>query len=48
MDGIGFMMADKFPIVQQGAFDIVYTLDENDYNDKVTLQMKVIDIRPAE
>lgn len=48
MDGIGFMMADKYPIVQQGAFDIVYTLDENDYNDKVTLQMKVIDIRAAE
>ncbi len=48
MDGIGFMMADKYPFVQQGAFDIVYTLDENDYNGRVTLQMKVIDIRPAE
>ncbi|MCB0695983.1 MAG: single-stranded-DNA-specific exonuclease RecJ [Chitinophagaceae bacterium] len=48
IDGIGFGMADKYPIVQQGAFDIVYTLDENDYNGRVSLQMKVIDIRPAE
>lgn len=48
MDGIGFNMADKYPIITQGAFDIVYTVDENEYNGRTSLQMKVIDIRPAE
>lgn len=48
IDGIGFGLAHKYDIVTQGPFDIVYTIDENDYNGKVTLQMKVIDIRPAQ
>lgn len=48
IDGIGFGMADKYPIVMQGAFDVAYTIDENDYNDRVSLQMKIIDIRVAE
>lgn len=48
IDGIGFGMADKFPIVAQGPFDIVYTLDENDFNGKTSLQMRIIDIRVAE
>ncbi len=47
IDGIGFNMADKYPIVQQGPFDVVYTLDENDYNGRISLQMKVIDVRAA-
>ncbi len=47
IDGIGFNMADKYPIVQQGPFDIVYTLDENEYNGRTSLQMKVIDVRAA-
>lgn len=49
IDGIGFGLADKYPIVMQGKpFDVVYTLDENDYNDRVTIQMKIIDVRAAE
>lgn len=48
IDGIGFGMAHKYDVVTQGPFDIVYTIDENDYNGKITLQMKVIDIRPAQ
>lgn len=47
IDGIGFGMADKFPIVAQGPFDVVYTLDENDYNGKTSIQIRVIDIKPA-
>jgi len=47
IDGIGFGMADKYPIVTQGPFDIVYTLDENEYNGKTSLQMRIIDIKPA-
>lgn len=47
IDGIAFGMAEKFSIVQNGAFDIVYSLDENEYNGVTKLQMKVIDIRPS-
>lgn len=47
IDGIGFGMADKYPIVQKGPFDIVYTLDENEYNGKTSLQMRIIDIKEA-
>lgn len=46
--GIGFGMADKFDIVSNGAFDIVYTIDENEWNGNSSLQLKVIDIRPAQ
>lgn len=45
VDGIGFGMADKYPIVTQGPFDVVYTLDENEYNGKTSLQMRIIDIK---
>ncbi len=48
IDGIGFNMADKYPIVRQGPFDVVYTLDENEFNGRTSLQMKVIDVRVAE
>lgn len=48
IDGIGFKLADKFDLVQQGPFDIVYTLDENEYNGVSKLQMKVLDIRPSQ
>jgi single-stranded-DNA-specific exonuclease len=45
--GIGFNLADKFGITANGApFDIVYTIDENEWKGNTTLQLKVIDIRP--
>ncbi len=48
VDGIGFGLAHKYGIVASGhPFDIVYTIDENQYNGNVKLQMKVIDIRPS-
>lgn len=47
LTGIAFRAAHLLPIVQQGAFDIIYTLDENDWNGTVSLQLKVIDVRPA-
>lgn len=47
IDGIGFRMSDKFRYTHPGAFDIVYTIDENEYNGVTKLQIKVIDIRPA-
>lgn len=45
IDGIGFGLAHKFHIIQNGAFDVVYTLDENEYNGRTSIQIKVIDIR---
>ncbi len=48
IDGIGFGLAHKYNIVASGRpFDIVYTIDENEYNGNVRLQMKVLDIRPS-
>lgn len=47
LTGIFFRAAHYFPIVQQGIFEIVYTIDENDWNGSVSLQLKVIDIRPS-
>lgn len=46
MSGIGFYMADKFSILaDKKPFDMVFTLDENEWNGQTTLQLKVIDIR---
>ncbi|MEO8584405.1 MAG: DHHA1 domain-containing protein, partial [Flavitalea sp.] len=43
--GIGFNLAHKFDMVTQGKpFSIVLTLDENEWNDQKSLQMKVIDL----
>lgn len=47
LTGIFFRAAHYLPIVQQGAFDIVYTIDENEWNGSVSLQLKVLDIRPS-
>ncbi|MET7001175.1 single-stranded-DNA-specific exonuclease RecJ [Chitinophaga defluvii] len=48
LQGIGFYMADKFQIISdKQPFDMVFTLDENEWNGTVNLQMKVIDIRRA-
>lgn len=47
VDGIGFNLADKFDIVQQGPFDMVYTIDENDFNGTIRLQIRVLDIKPS-
>lgn len=47
--GIGFGMADKFDVVASGKpFDIVYTIDENEWNGQKSLQLKVLDIRASE
>ena len=44
IDGIGFGLAGKFNRVKSGAFDIAYTIDENEWNGNVRLQMMVKDI----
>ena len=44
--GIGFNLADKFPILQtKKPFDLVFTLDENEWNGETNLQLKIIDLQ---
>lgn len=49
LNGIGFNMADKFELLRNGhPVDIVYTIDENEWNGFKNLQLKVIDVRKSE
>lgn len=45
--GIGFNLAGKFELLKKPV-DIVFTLDENEWNGNTTLQLKVIDLRSSE
>lgn len=45
IDGIGFGMAAKMNIVKQGAFDIAYHIEENEWQGNVKLQLMVKDVR---
>src|SRR5436853_5079100 len=47
--GIGFNMAEKMPLLVTGKpVDIVFKIDENEWNGEKNLQMKVIDLKPAD
>lgn len=49
LNGIGFNMADKFNLLQQNKpIDIVFTIDENEWNGNKNLQLKMIDLRLSE
>ena len=49
LSGIAFNMSEKFHIVKsKQPFDIVFTLDENEWNGNKKLQMMVIDCRVSE
>ena len=44
--GIGFNMAQKFPLLETNMpLDIVYTLENNEWNGEKMIQLKVIDLR---
>ncbi|HRF25738.1 MAG TPA: single-stranded-DNA-specific exonuclease RecJ [Ferruginibacter sp.] len=48
LTGIGFNMAGRFHILQSGKpIDLVFTIDENEWNGQVNLQLKVIDLRES-
>tara|TARA_B110000037_G_C17128422_1_gene509712 strand:- start:7481 stop:9163 length:1683 start_codon:yes stop_codon:yes gene_type:complete len=47
-NGIAFNMANKMNLINEGPVDICYTLEENEWNGKINLQMMVKDIRKSE
>jgi len=47
--GIGFNMAEKFSLIEsKQLLDVVFTIEENDWNGQKSLQLKVIDCKLAE
>jgi single-stranded-DNA-specific exonuclease len=45
MDGIGFGLAGKFHLLSSGSpIDILFTLEENEWNNQKSLQLKIIDL----
>lgn len=48
MSGIGFGLADKYVLLQQKRpVDIVFTIDENEWNGQTTLQLKLLDVKES-
>ncbi|RQO30183.1 single-stranded-DNA-specific exonuclease RecJ [Taibaiella sp. KBW10] len=48
ISGIGFNLAYKFDLITQNdLFDIVYTVEENEWNNETSLQLKILDIRAS-
>ena len=48
LGGIGFSMADKYELLKdKQPVDVVFTIDENEWNGNKSLQMRVIDLRPS-
>lgn len=46
LTGIGFNLGEKIDIVKSGLpFDVVYHLEENEWNNKKTIQLKIIDVQ---
>lgn len=49
LTGIGFNLANKFSLLAlKKPVDIVFTIDENEWNGNKTLQLKVIDLRASD
>ena len=49
MNGIAFNMYEKFSLLaNQKEVDIVYNIDENEWNGNKSLQLKIIDVRRSE
>jgi len=46
LTGIGFNLAHKFELIATNKpLDILFTIDENEWNDTISLQLKIIDFR---
>jgi single-stranded-DNA-specific exonuclease len=48
LTGIGFNMANKYALVKQRQpIDVVFKIDENEWNGQKSLQMRVVDVRAS-
>jgi single-stranded-DNA-specific exonuclease len=48
LTGIGFNMADKMPLLQNNLpVDVIYKIDENEWNGEKTLQLKIMDLKQS-
>jgi single-stranded-DNA-specific exonuclease len=48
LSGIGFGMAEKMPLLAtNNPLDVLFKIDENEWNGEKTLQLKIIDLRPS-
>ena len=47
IEGIGFGIADKYEAVRNGPFDMVYSIEENEYNGNTKIQVRVIDVKKS-
>lgn len=47
VEGIGFGLAHFYPLLEKGPVDLVYTIDENEFNGQTKLQLKVLDVRES-
>ncbi|MBE2288993.1 MAG: single-stranded-DNA-specific exonuclease RecJ [Chitinophagaceae bacterium] len=47
VDGIGFGLGEKIDIVRGGPFDMLYNIEENEYNGTTRLQVRVVDVKPC-
>jgi single-stranded-DNA-specific exonuclease len=47
LDGIGFGLAEKFSLLKSGKFDLVYHIEENEWNGEKRLQLVVKDVRQS-
>ncbi|MEL4306997.1 single-stranded-DNA-specific exonuclease RecJ [Joostella sp. CR20] len=45
IDGIGFNLGDRLSTIKQQQFSAVYSIDENEWNGSVNLQLKLKDIK---
>jgi len=48
IDGIAFGKADFYPLISSKPFSLCFSLTENEFRDKKTLQLDVVDIRSCE
>jgi len=47
--GIAFCLAEKFPLIKKDQpLDILFTLDENEWNGQKSIQLKMIDLKLSE